>query len=324
MTRKKRAQLGNRLRQLGSLLSGGLALPTAVRVAAMDSQERGMLGSKPASVPTDFALSDQLPATFVKTRSRLNDASPREQGALLTQISELLDPTDGTDMGVGLVGANFIVLTLISLMVSIFVVPQFQELFDTFGSGLPTPTIVALYFTRWVLLPLSVLAVLLGVVVIIWQRSRQFELMMTRLDALSRRVPFFGRLVIARETRQLASWLAVCGTGPSTERSVECMAELISSPVLARRLARVSRGLANGVGVADAFSNTDWLPGLSQVLRDYPDDPTALTKYAASLELSVEKALDRFTWAAQLIGGIVVGFMVAAIYLPIFKMGSVV
>ena len=322
MRRNQRIQLGTKLRQFSTLAQAGVAPSAAITVAEADNPS-GKIAASTASV--EISPVELMPASFPKTRARLAMADRDHQVSLLGAAGEILDvPEIAHSLSWMLyisVGGTAITLMLFS----VFVAPAFQGMFDAFGADLPAPTMLAMGIAKWVLAPAAVLLALILVIGWLWKRQPQLLGRFSgRIDDATRRLPVFGRSMQVIQTQQLAAWLAACGTTGDVQQELECLVELAGPGQFGREVAGVAHAMAGGKSLADAVAVAAWLPGLALLLRSSPNNVAALTTYSHSLDAKSDLVMARLTLITQIVVGLIVGFFVIAMYLPIFKMGSLV
>ena len=322
MKKKQRLRLAARLRQMGSLVSAGVAPDTALAVSLADN----LLPSDDARGAVAAGdVTSIIPDEFSKTRSLIADAPVNQRGPLLVAMANVLDAADSSAPNTGVLKINLGMIGVICLLFTFVVVPGFQDLFDLFGGELPVPTRLALQLSNWLLAPVGILIVAGLVIVQLWQSEPQWlGPLAGRMDRYAHRVPFFGRGTVGARTCTVAAWLAASGGGDFAPRSLACLIEVSGPGDLGRRVAVASQRLAEGDSLAAAFSGDDWCPGLGKMLETHAGEAVGLNSYANSLDVDTDTTIARFTMVSHFAVGLIVGFFVIAMYLPIFKMGSAV
>jgi type IV pilus assembly protein PilC len=229
--------------------------------------------------------------------------------------------------------ASIAVTGAVVILFSVSVAPAFKDVFDSFGGDLPAVTELALFLSQWVFGPLGVVLLALVVAKAIWTVRPQWMGGLTpRIDALLKNLPKFGYATRVTHTRLLAEWLAAGGAGGDVLERLNCLIELSGPGLFGRLVTSLLQAMQRGQSLAQATASQPWLPGLSMVLLDTEADFKAgqfavdkgLSAYAAGLDDRSDAIIASLTLTAQLIVGAIVGFFVVAMYLPIFKLGSVI
>ncbi len=321
MKTKQRSRLAARLRQMGSLVTAGVATDTALAVSLADNplhkhEARG------AAMEGD--LLSLIPDEFPKTRSRIGDAPADQRGPLLVAIADVLDAAESNRPTTAALNVNLAMIGTICLLFTFVVVPAFHDLFELLGANLPAPTRLALHLSDWLLAPVGLLIVAGLVIVRLWKTQPHWlGPLAGKMDRYARLVPVFGHGMLMLQTRQVAAWLAASGGGDFATRDLACLVEMAGPGDFARRVAAASQRLAEGRSLAEAFTGDEWSPGLGKMFEGDAGDAGALINYAKSLDANTDAAIERFTLISQIAVGLMVGFFVIAMYLPIFKMSSV-
>ena len=216
----------------------------------------------------------------------------------------------------------------------IFVIPAFKQVFTSFGADLPGPTLVVMaisdYFvTFWYLIFGIVIGGVWGFLYT-WKRSRAVQIFM---DRLALRVPVFGALVrkavIARWTRTLATMFAAGVPLVEALDSVAGAAGNYEYWVATKNIqAEVSTGssLTAAMQNAEVFSNM--VLQMVSIGEEAGSLDSMLSKVSDFYEAEVDEAVEALSSLMEpvimVVLGTLIGGMVIAMYLPIFKMGQVV
>ncbi|MFM7000547.1 MAG: type II secretion system F family protein [Limnohabitans sp.] len=229
--------------------------------------------------------------------------------------------------------AVMIVATAVLVMILVFVVPVFQDVFKSFGADLPWPTqiVVALSEGLSHAGPLVLLAVLFGA----WLGPR-----LTRTESafqlwLNRRLlqtPLIGRLiqtaVVARWTQTLSALLAA---GVPLAEALGPVAQACDHRVFERATMQIQRQVAQGSSLSEAMAqSTRFPPMVVQLCHTAEETGTMDTLLARAGGLMESELDDRVNGLSSLLepliivvlGGLIGGILVA-MYLPIFRLGQV-
>jgi type IV pilus assembly protein PilC len=230
--------------------------------------------------------------------------------------------------------AVLVVAFVVTAVIMIFVVPAFKEVFSNFGADLPAPTLFVialseLFVRYWWL----IFGGLFGGVYFFMQAWRRSETVQQLMDRLLLRVPIFGVLVekscVARWTRTLATMFAA---GVPLVEALDSVGGASGNSVYAAATVRIQQEVSTGNGLTMAMANAGIFP--SMVLQ-----MCAIGEEAGSIDHMLGKAADFYEAEVDdmvaglsslmepiiiVILGTMIGGIVVAMYLPIFKLGQVV
>ena len=224
----------------------------------------------------------------------------------------------------------FVVVTVIM----IFVIPSFKSVFSSFGGELPAPTLVVIamseFFVKYWYLIFSVLGGGLYFFFQAWKRNKKMQAFM---DRVLLKMPIFGVLVekscIARWTRTLSTMFAA---GVPLVEALDSVGGASGNSVYADATIKIQQEVSTGTGLTAAMTNANLFP--SMVLQ-----MCAIGEESGSIDHMLGKAADFFEAEVDdmvagisslmepiiiVILGTVIGGIVVAMYLPIFKLGQVV
>jgi type IV pilus assembly protein PilC len=231
--------------------------------------------------------------------------------------------------------AVLVVAVIVTAILLIFVVPTFAGMFEGFGAELPafTQMVVNLsdFMIEWGwLLGLSIIAVIMGFLAA-KKRSRKLR---EKLDVLSLKLPAFGALMfnsaIARFSRTLATMFAA---GVPLVEAMVSVAGAAGNSVYTKEILRVRDDIASGTTLQASLSqNKDLFPNMLIQMVGIGEESGALdemlSKVADYYEAAVDDAVDNLTALMEPLImsflAVVIGGLVIAMYLPVFKMGEVV
>jgi type IV pilus assembly protein PilC len=223
---------------------------------------------------------------------------------------------------------------LVSAILLIFVVPQFEEVFKGFGADLPAFTKFIVGISRfmvgyWWLLLLIVAGTIVGFI-FLKKRSLAFSHF---LDRTILRIPVIGKIMheaaLARFSRTLAVTFAA---GVPLVEALDSVAGATGNTVYENAVKRVRDDVSVGYPVNMAMKQTGLFPHMVIQMTAIGEEAgaldTMLYKVAEFYEEEVNNAVDALASLIEpiivVILGVIVGSMVIAMYLPIFKLAAVV
>jgi type IV pilus assembly protein PilC len=227
-----------------------------------------------------------------------------------------------------------VVAFLITAVIMIFVIPAFKELFEGFGAKLPTPTLVLMnisdiFVTYWYLI-FGGIGGGLYAFFYFWKRSKKMQ---DTMDKLLLKLPIFGELIrkatIARWTRTLATMFAA---GVPLVESLDSVAGAAGNAVYFNATKVIQREVSTGSGLTIAMQNTGIFPSMVLQMCAIGEEAGSLdamlSKVADFYEAEVDDAVAAISSLMEpvimVVLGTLIGGMVIAMYLPIFKMGEVI
>lgn len=230
--------------------------------------------------------------------------------------------------------AVIIVAFIITAVIMIFVIPAFKDVFKSFGADLPTPTLMVIamsdfFVANWWLI-FSAIGGGLFFFFYAWKRSEKMQFF---LDRLFLRLPIFGpiirKAVIARWTRTLATMFAA---GVPLVESLDSVGGAAGNNVYKIGTKQIQGEVSTGVSLTTAMQNTNLFPNMVNQMVAIGEESGALDsmlgKVADFFEAEVDDAVEALSSLMEplimVILGVLIGGMVIAMYLPIFKLGAVV
>ncbi|MDO8606084.1 MAG: type II secretion system F family protein [Phaeospirillum sp.] len=227
-----------------------------------------------------------------------------------------------------------VVAFVITAVIMIFVIPAFEELFSSFGADLPAPTLVVMaiskvFVTYWWLI-FGGIGGGLYTFFYFWKRSRKMQ---DAMDRLMLKLPIFGELIrkasIARWARTLATMFAA---GVPLVEAFDSVAGAAGNAVYFDATKYIQREVTTGQNLTVAMQNTEVFPSMVLQMVAIGEEAgsldSMLSKVADFYEGEVDDAVEALSSLMEpiimAVLGVLIGGMVIAMYLPIFKMGQVV
>jgi type IV pilus assembly protein PilC len=226
------------------------------------------------------------------------------------------------------------VAIIVSAVLLIFVIPQFETLFKGFGADLPAFTQMVVNLSRWVQHSgWMMLIVIIGAVYAFLYFKKRSRNMRRFLDRMLLKFPVIGAILvkaaIARFSRTLSTMFAA---GVPLVEAMQSVAGATGNIVYEEATLRMKDEIATGQRLQRAMENTGLFPNMVVQMIAVGEESGSLdtmsSKVAEFYEAEVDNAVDSMSALMEpmimAILGVLVGGMVIAMYLPIFKLGSVV
>ncbi len=227
-----------------------------------------------------------------------------------------------------------VVAFIITAIIMIFVIPAFKELFSSFGADLPTPTLVVIalsdFFVAWWWAIFGGIGFAIWFFFYTWKRS---EKMQSTMDRLLLKIPLFGPLIrkatIARFARTLSTMFAA---GVPLVEALDSVAGATGNRVYYDATKKIQSEISTGTSLTASMQNAEVFPNMVLQMAAIGEESGALdamlSKVADFYEAEVDDAVDALSSLMEpiimVVLGTLIGGLVIAMYLPIFKMGQVV
>jgi type IV pilus assembly protein PilC len=223
---------------------------------------------------------------------------------------------------------------IVTAVIMIWVVPAFKEVFSSFGAALPAPTLFVMamseFFVQWWYL---IFGGIFGSIYFFFQAWRRSPKMQRMMDIGLLKAPIFGDVIrkatIARWTRTLATMFAA---GVPLVESLDSVGGAAGNAVYLEATRRIQNEVSTGTSLTAAMQNADVFPNMVTQMVSIGEESGSLDamlgKVADFYEEEVDEAVAALSSLMEplimVILGVLIGGLVIAMYLPIFKLGSVV
>jgi type IV pilus assembly protein PilC len=333
-------------RQLATMLAAGIPLVQAFEIVGNGHENAAMqklILSVKADVEGGSALAEALgkqPLYFDDLFVNLVEAG-EQAGALESLLDKIATYKEKTEAikkkikkALTYPAAVLVVAFVVTTILLIFVIPSFEDLFKGFGADLPTFTRMVIDLSAFVRTQGVILVGIIGAAVATFfyfkKRSRAFRHF---LDRLMLKVPVIGPIMqkasIARYARTLSTMFAA---GVPLVEAMESVAGATGNIVFEQAVLEMRDEVATGQRLQVAMENTDLFPNMVIQMIAVGEESGSLDEMSAKVadffEEDVDNAVDNLSSLLEpmimAILGVLVGGLVVAMYLPIFKLGAVV
>jgi type IV pilus assembly protein PilC len=353
--KKQRLKAGQRVkekdisiftRQLATMMRSGVPL-----LQAFDIVGRGH--ANPAvsklllNIKTDVETGNQLSVAFRKHPLYFDDlycnlVAAGEQAGILDTLLERLATYKEKIISIkgkiksalyypaSIVIAAFVIVAIIMT----FVIPAFKEMFSNFGAELPLPTLIVIWISEqfiefWYL----IFGIAIGGPIAFFYTLKRSENLQNSVDRFSLRVPVFGELirkaVIARWSRTLSTMFEA---GVPLVEALDSVGGASGNAVYKKATLRIQSAVSTGTSLANSMQQANIFPNMVVQMVAIGEESgslsTMLGKVADFYEEEVDQAVTALSSLMEpiimvVLGGLVGGIIIA-MYLPIFKMGAMV
>lgn len=333
-------------RQLATMMKSGVPLLQSFDIVGKGNTNKAvskLLMNIKADIESGSSLSQAFkkhPLVFDDLYCNLVDAG--EKGGILdTLLDRLASYKEKTEAIKGKIKSALIypisiivVAFVITAVIMIFVVPAFTDMFSSFGAELPMPTQVVIkisniFVNYWWAIFGAIGGSLYGFFYM-WKRSKRMQSVM---DRALLRAPIFGSVIrkatIARFTRTLATMFAA---GVPLVESLESVAGACGNRVYYDASKEIQKEVSAGTNLTVSMQNTTVFPNMVIQMVSIGEESgsldSMLSKVADFYEGEVDDAVAAMASLMEpvimVVLGVLIGGLVVALYMPIFKMGSVV
>ncbi len=333
-------------RQLATMMTAGVPLVQAFEIIGNGHEKPAMqklVLSIKGSVESGSTLADSLarhPLHFDDLFVNLVQAG-EQAGALETLLDKIATYKEKTEAikkkikkALFYPAAVLVVAFIVTGILLVQVIPQFENLFQGFGADLPAFTQKVINLSQFVREQgwLIVIGIVAGVSTFIYvkKRSRKFRHF---LDRVALKLPVVGEILtkaaIARYARTLSTMFSA---GVPLVEALESVAGATGNIVYEEAILGMKEEVSTGQRLQRAMQDTELFPNMVVQMIAIGEESGSLDQMSAKVadfyEEEVDNAVDSMSSLLEplimAILGILVGGLVVAMYLPIFKMGSVV
>jgi type IV pilus assembly protein PilC len=230
--------------------------------------------------------------------------------------------------------AVVVVAIAVTVLLLLFVVPQFEDIFKGFGAELPAFTQFVLGISRGLQASWHIIFTIIGIFIFLFVRAHRNSLMVRdKVDAMLLKIPAIGDILhkgaMARFARTLATTFAA---GVPLIDGLESAAGASGNAVYRNALLKVRQEVTSGMQMNVAMRTTklfpDMLIQMVMIGEESGSLDNMLNKVSNIYEMQVDDAVDGLSSLIEpimmVVIGTIVGGLIVAMYLPIFEMGKIV
>ncbi len=332
-------------RQLSTMIDAGLPLVQCLQILGKQQENstfKKALIEVQNDVETGTTLADSMrkhPKIFDNLYSNMIEAG--EMGGILDTILSRLAVFKEKAMALqkkikGAMTYPAICLAislLILVVILVFVVPVFEKMFTEFDSALPGPTQLVVDMSNFFKSNIVFIGLFAIFMVWVFKKIYNTEKGRLRIDALLLKAPVFGpllrRVAVAKFTRTLSTMLQ---SGVPILEALGVVGRTSGNKVIERAVFRVADSISEGRPIAEPLEESGVFPNMVVQMINVGESVGALDamleKIADFYDEEVDQAVENLTAMIEpfmmvFLGGMI-GGLVVAMYLPIFKIASVV
>ena len=333
-------------RQLATMMKSGVPLLQAFDIA-MKGSGNAALSRLLNDIRTDVETGLNLSQAFAKhpvhfDKLFCNLVAAGEQAGILDSLldriatykEKILAIKSKIKSALFYPAAVVVVAGLVVSVMMLFVIPEFKSVFSSFGADLPAPTMMVIamsdfFVQSWYL----VFGALIGAIVFIAWSYKRSTAMQIALDRTLLRFPVIGPIIrkatVARWTRTLATMFAA---GVPLVEALDSVGGAAGNYVYLVATRQIQSDVSTGTSLTVAMQSSDVFPTMVVQMVSIGEESgqldAMLSKVADFFEQEVDDAVAGLSQLLEplimVFLGTVIGGLVVAMYLPIFKLGAVV
>lgn len=333
-------------RYLSTMISSGLPILQALDVIGREQDNPAMqalvltMRTNIASGKTLGESFSQYPQYFDELYCSLIKAGEKSGtlDKILRRLSIYLERTDSLKRKIKKALTYPTIIIIISIAVSLilllFVVPQFKAVFSSFGAELPLFTRMVVKFSSLLRAYFLIIIAVIGFMAWGFKRSlKRSDTLQEKVDRLMLKIwiigPLLKKAIVSRYTRTLAITL---DAGVPIIEAMKLMENIMGNVLYSKAVIQICKDVASGNQLYISMNNTKLFPSLVVQMISIGETSGALAemlnKVADYYEEEVNSIVDNLSSLLEplimvLLGGII-GTFVVAMYLPIFKLGAIV
>ena len=333
-------------RQMATMMKAGVPLVQSFDIVA-DGLENPSLRELVLEIKNDVAAGNSFAGALKKHPKYFDDLfcnlvdSGEKSGALETMLDRVAMYMEKTETlkkkvkkamsyPIAVVVVAFIVTTILLLKV----VPQFQEMFSNFGADLPVFTQFVVKISEWMQEWWFILLVGIAFAAYLFKEAKvRSEKFRDALDRFALKIPIVGDIIdkssVARFARVLSTTFAA---GVPLVDALDSVAGATGNVVYRDAVIKIRDDVSSGTQLQFSMKSTGVFPAMAVQMVAIGEESGALDsmldKVAAHFEEEVDNLVDSLTTLMEpmimAVLGVLVGGLIVAMYLPIFQMGQVV
>lgn len=331
-------------RQLASLIESGVTVINALSVATDQTHNKYLkavlgdvvgkikdgksfsegLANHPkifSSLYTSIIYSGETSGNLAEVTRRLADFLENEEEFKNSLIASLTYPFFILTVGL---------LTLLILMG--FVVPRLVTMFEDMGQILPLPTKILINISDFLQHYWWLLAAAVGICIFLLQRISRSTHAKVNLDSFKLKLPFFGQIILKTEISRMSRTLSLLiSSGISVISSLDTAFSVLDNQILKLEILKFKEQITEGLSFSQCLRNSRLFPAFVTNIVAVGEEGGSLDKslmrIADEYERDVDRTLKAFIRILEpliiLIMGIIVGFIVLSMLLPIFQINLI-
>ncbi len=228
---------------------------------------------------------------------------------------------------------TLVIAAVVLSVILVFVIPVFQEMFEGMGGALPAPTLIVIGMSEFVKSNVGYIIISIALFIYAFKRLYRTKKGRIIMDSLVLKLPIFGILIrkvaVAKFTRTMGTMLT---SGVSILEALDIVAKTAGNKTIETTIYEVRSAISEGRTMADPLSESGVFPSMVCQMIAVGESTGALDamlgKIADFYDEEVDQAVENLTSLIEpfmlVFLGVTIGGLVISMYLPIFKMASMI
>lgn len=327
--------------QFSTILDAGLSVPRAVELVAEQTSDRYLkrvLKEVAADVASGHGLASsfenkgpELPRVFVETVR-----AGEESGRLPECFIRLQRYYDRRSKIAGKVASALtypifvlVIAIVVVAVMMVMVIPAIAGMVSSLGSDMPAITQFLINASDWVSRNIVLIAVVIVLVIVGIRLYVRTESGKTLLARVKLRMPVLGKVGLCSGSSQFANTMGtLIAAGLSTMQAVEITSRVMDNHVLSREVGRMQAGLEEGRPLGDCLAESEYFPRTLVEMTTVGEQTGSLEEtletmgefYDNETQRVTDRALSFMEPTLLVLMALFAGFIVIALYLPLFSM----
>ncbi|MCH3960585.1 MAG: type II secretion system F family protein [Solobacterium sp.] len=221
------------------------------------------------------------------------------------------------------------VAAVVLVIIMVKVMPTFTSMFNDFGGELPTITVVLIAITNWFQKGWMLIAGIAAVLFIafkLWTHNEKGKLQWSKLTL---KMPTMGKINKLNASQQFSTSMAsLIGSGLTVAQALKVTSKCIDNYAIAKEVSSMSEKIETGAALSDVIKSSEFFPDVLKEMTGVGERTGELVKtlqtvgayYTQETEYATQKMIARLEPTMLVFIAIIAGFIVLAIYLPMFTM----
>ena len=333
-------------RQMATMMQAGVPLVQSFEIIGQGNDNKSvqkMIYKIKSEVESGLPLADALakqPLYFDPLFVNLV-AAGEQSGALETMLEKLATYKEKTEALKAKVKkalfypiAVLVVAFIVTVILLVFVVPQFEELFNQFGADLPAMTVFVINLSEFMQTWWWVIAGGIGgTIYTVLRIKKTSPKLQEAFDRIALKAPVIGEITTKSAIARFSRTLETMSTaGVPLVEAMESVAGATGNVIYYKASLKIRDEVSQGTQLQTSMRNTSLFPNMAIQMVSIGEESGSLdamlAKVADFYEAEVDNAVDALTSLLEpiimAVLGVLVGGLIIAMYLPIFKLGAVV
>ena len=331
-------------RQFSTMINAGLPMVQCLNILSAQADKphfKKIISTVTSDVEGGSTLAEALAKHPIFTQLYVNMVEAGEAGGILdlilNRLAVYLEKAEALQRKVKSAMTYPTVVAVVAISATVFmlmfIIPTFAKMFSDFGGELPLPTKIVLGVSNFLRGQWYILLLVVGGAIFAFKRFHATEMGKEKIDRLALRVPVLGMVIrkaaIARFTRTLGTLIS---SGVPILAGLDITARTAGNKVVEKAIYATRESISQGETIAEPLRQCGVFPPMVTQMIGVGEQTGALDemldKIANFYDSEVDTAVEQLTSIIEpvmiVLMGVLVGGMLIAMYLPMFKLVTVV